>query len=160
MRNHGNPIVIALLSVLLASCAIPDRYEAKFYTGEKEPSEISVIDGDAYVIVRQIDGLLIQKKLEHRLRYHYALHRGYRYAVDPGPHTLEVFHVGPQFGGDVVTLKFDTLPGRTYWVYAGLDCPRTGTWTPYVRDITDDGEMPRKKFAITSDRGCPPVDAL
>ena len=153
-------IAAALLSVVLAACATPDRFEAKLYTGEKKPSEISVIDGDEYVIVREIDGLLIQEKLEHRLRYHYALHRGYRYSVIPGHHTLQVFHVGPQFGGNVVRLSFNALPGHKYWIYAGLDCPRSGSWTPYVRDITNDGETPPKAFAMASDRGCPPADAL
>ena len=158
MRIHGFLIGV-LVSLLLASCANPGRYEAKLYTGEKKPSEISVIDADQFVIVRQIDGLPIHEKVEFRLRFVHSLHRGYRYSVDPGRHTLEVFHGGKQFGDTTVKLAFDALPGRSYWIYAGLDCPRRGAWTPYVRDITDQAE-PDKKFAMTSTHGCPPADAL
>ncbi len=160
MGKPGNLIVIACLSVLLSSCATPPRYDAKFYTGQKQQAEISVIDADDYVIIRAFDGVLIQEKLEDRLRFVYSLHRGYRFLVDPGRHTLEVFHMGPQFGGKTVKLKVDTLPGHSYWIYAGLNCPRPGTWTPYMRDITNQDDVAPKKFALTSDHGCPPADAL
>ncbi len=94
MGKHGSLVVIALISILLSSCATPPRHDAIFYTGQKEYSEISIIDADDYVIVREFDGVLIKEKLEERLHYIYFLHRGYRFLVDPGRHTMEVFHMG------------------------------------------------------------------
>ena len=160
MAKHGSLIIIALISIFPSSCQTPPRYEAIFYTGQKEKSEISIIDSDDYIIVREFDGVLIKEKLEERLRYIYFLHRGYRFLVDPGRHTLEVFHMGPQFGGQTVTLKVDALPGHRYWIHAGLNCPRRGTWTPYLCDITNQDDETTKRFAISSTHGCPTADAL
>ncbi len=89
MAKHGSLIVFALISMLLSSCATPPRYDAIFYTGQKEKSEISIIDADDYVIIREFDGVVIKEKLEEPLHYIYSLHRGYRFLVDPGRHTLD-----------------------------------------------------------------------
>ncbi len=160
MAKLGSLIIIALISILLSSCQTPPRYDAIFHTGQKEISEISIIDSDDYIIVRKFDGVLIKEKLEERLHYIYFLHRGYRFLVDPGRHTLEVFHMGPQFGGQTVKLKVDALPGHRYWIHAGLNCSRRSTWTPYLRDVTNQDDAATKKFAISSTHGCPTADAL
>ena len=62
MGKHGHLVVVVLFSVLLSSCATPPRYDAIFYTGQKEFPEISIIDADDYVIIREFDGVLIKKK--------------------------------------------------------------------------------------------------